>query len=164
MPVKERREAMSPLEVLAHLVEWATKDTAYNLEFIPAGRLAWQPAPTAKSVLEMVNEMSVLAQGMAPVLGGGPFAEPDYSPPTTREGAQALLLAAGREYAQALRAVQPEELGRPVAVEGAGFGFGTFPLAQAAGLPVVEILHHRGQIIYVQSLLGDTDVHVESWT
>jgi hypothetical protein len=103
MLMSERSGAMRPREGLAHLVEWATKDTTYKL-------------------------------------------------------------STGREYAQALRAVKPEDLGRPVAVVGAGFGFGTFPLAQAAALPVVEILHHRGQISYVQALLGDTDVHVESWT
>jgi hypothetical protein len=46
---------MNPMEVLAYQAEWAAKDTAHNLEFIPPEKLAWKPAPTAKSVLEMVN-------------------------------------------------------------------------------------------------------------
>ena len=47
---------MSPLEVLAYQAEWCAKDTAHNLDFIPADKLAWKPAPSAKSTLDIVNE------------------------------------------------------------------------------------------------------------
>ena len=147
---------MSPMEVLAYLVEWAAKDTAYNLDFFPADRLTWKAAPTAKSVLEMVNEMSSGARGMIPVLSGGSFAPPELPPAATVEAAKELLLSAAGEYAQALRALKPEDLDRQV-----DLGFGPIPLPRAAGLPAIEFIHHRGQIVFIQTLLGDTQDHFD---
>jgi DinB superfamily len=147
---------MSPMEVLAYQAEWATKDTAHNLDFIPADRLAWKPAPTAKSALEVANEMGRFARAMIPLLEGGSFGIPNIPPATTLAAAKELLLSTGRDYAQALRAVKTEDLSRPV-----DLGFGTFPLAQAAGMAVIEFVHHRGQIVYIQTLLGDTQDHFD---
>jgi hypothetical protein len=149
---------MSPLEVLASQVEWAAKDTAYNLDFIPADRLAWKPAPTAKSVLEIVNEMVGAAIKMTSVLGGGSWtpAPPEFAPATTVATAKELVLSTASQYARALRAVKPEELGRQV-----DLGFRVWPLPQAAGLPVIEFIHHRAQIVYLQTLLGDTEDHFD---
>jgi DinB superfamily len=147
---------MNPLELLAYQAEWATKDAAHNLDFIPADKLTWKPAPTAKSVLDIVNEMGMFAKGMTPMLSGGCFTRPDHPAATTLEAAKELLLSTGRDYAAALRAVKPEDLGRQV-----DLGFGTFTLAQAAGMPVIEMIHHRGQIIYIETLLGDTQDHFD---
>lgn len=147
---------MSPLEVLAYQAEWCTKDTAHNLDFIPPDKLDWKPAPTAKSTLEIVNEMVGFAKGMTPALSGGSFTRAEFAPATTLAAAKELLITAGREYAQALRAVEPEDLGREVDLQ-----FAKFPLAQAAGLPVIEYIHHRGQIVYLQTLLGDKEDHFD---
>jgi uncharacterized damage-inducible protein DinB len=147
---------MGPLEALAYQAEWAGKDTAHNLDFIPADKLEWKPAPTAKSVLQIANEMVYFAKGMLPVLSGGSFTRPEVTPATTAAEAKERLLATSSEYAQALRAVKPEDLGRQV-----DLGFGTVSLAQAAGMPVMEFVHHRGQIVYIQTLLGDTQDHFD---
>jgi hypothetical protein len=147
---------MSPLEVLAYQVEWAAKDTAHNLDFIPSDKLSWKPAPSAKSVLDLVNEMVGFARGMIPMLSGGSFTRVDSPPVTTLETAKELLLTAGRDYAQALRAVKPEEYSRTL-----DLGFGSFPLPKAAGMAVIEFIHHRGQIVYIQTLLGDTQDHFD---
>jgi hypothetical protein len=144
------------MDVLAHQTEWVTKDTAFNLDFIPADKLAWKPAPTAKSALEIVNEMVGFAKAVIPALRGGSVTRQEYPSPTTLEAAKELLVSSGRDYAQALRAVKPEDLGRQV-----DLGFGTFPLAQAAGMAVIELVHHRGQIVYIQSLLGDAEMHFD---
>ena len=48
---------MKPLEGLAETATWAGKNTAYNLQFIPADKLAWKPAPTAKSALEIAHHL-----------------------------------------------------------------------------------------------------------
>jgi DinB family protein len=147
---------MSPLELLAYQAEWATKDTAHNLDFIPADKLAWKPAPTAKSALEVVNEMVGFAKGLTPVLSGGSFTPPQFTPATTAAAAKELLISTGRDYAQALRDVKPEDMGRKV-----DLGFGTFTLGQAAGMAVIEFIHHRGQVVYIETLLGDTQDHFD---
>ena len=38
--------------------------------------------------------------------------------------------------------------------------FGEFPLSQAVSMPVVDLIHHHGQIAYIQTLLGDTEDHL----
>jgi hypothetical protein len=98
----------------------------------------------------------MFAKGMTPMLSGGSFTRPDHPGATTLDAAKELLLSSGRDYAAALRAVKPEDLGRQV-----DLGFGTFTLAQAAGMPVIEMIHHRGQIIYIETLLGDTQDHFD---
>src|SRR5262245_3059462 len=114
MQTSERSLRMNPLEVLAYQAEWATKDAAHNLDFIPADKLTWKPAPTAKSAIELANEMVMFARGMIPMFSSGSFTRPDSPPATTVQAAKELLLSAGRDYAAALRAVKPEDLGRQV--------------------------------------------------
>jgi hypothetical protein len=144
------------LEALAYQAEWAAKDMAHNLDFIPADKLSWKPAPTAKSALDVANESVGFAKGMLPMLSGGSFTPPNFTPATTAQAAKELLISTGKEYAQALRALRPEDMERKV-----DLGFGTFPLAQAAGMPVIELVHHRGQVCYIQTLLGDTEDHFD---
>src|SRR5207302_9664670 len=92
----------SPLEALASQAEWAAKDFAHNLDFIPADKLAWKPAPTAKSALDIANESVGFAKGMLPMLSGGSFTPPNFTPATTAPAAKELLISTGKEYAQAL--------------------------------------------------------------
>src|SRR5437660_285776 len=98
----ERSGAMSPLEGLARQAEWIAKNLAYNLDFIPADKLAWKPAPSAKSALDVANESVGFAKGMLPILRGGSFTRPDFAPATTVQAAKELLIATGKEYAAAL--------------------------------------------------------------
>jgi hypothetical protein len=37
---------------------------------------------------------------------------------------------------------------------------GELPKGFIAGLPVVELINHHGQITYIESLLGDTEDHM----
>jgi uncharacterized damage-inducible protein DinB len=145
---------MNPLEALAQQAEWAAKNTAYNLEFIPADRLSWKPAPTASSALEIVNHMVTAVRGALPMLAGGEWTMPEFTPATNLAEAQQLLTGSAGEYAAALRRVVLADLGRTVEMRR-----GPFPLAQAAGMPVVDLIHHHGQIAYLQTLLGDTESH-----
>ena len=149
---------MNHIEALAGQAEWAARNIAYNLDFIPADKLNWKPAPTANSALEIVNHVVMPLKNMKSVLGGGnlSYEKPDFAPATNLEEAKSLLISAAQEYAQALRAVKPEDLGRKIDVR-----FGTFPLAFVASMPVVDLIHHHGQIAYIQSLLGDTEAHFD---
>lgn len=151
---------MSPLELYAYQIVWAAKDAAFNLDFIPEDRLAWKPHPVAKSALEMVNEMVGSVKGMTAAFRDGSwtfaYPPPQFTPATTVDEAKTLLVDTAEEYARVLDAIQGEALDRPV-----DLGFAKLPLLKAAGLPVIEMIHHRGQIIYIQSLLGDAEMHFD---
>ena len=141
---------------LAGEAEWAAGNMAYNLDFIPADKLTWKPAPTANSALEIVNHITGVLIGFKPVLSGGSFAEPQFSPATDVVSAKSLLNSAAHDYAEALRAIKPEDMGKTV-----DLGFGDFPFPVAASMPVTDLMHHHGQIAYIQSLLGDTESHFD---
>jgi uncharacterized damage-inducible protein DinB len=147
---------MNPMDGMAQQMTWAGSNTAYNLGFIPQDKLNWKPAPTANSALEIINHALLAIKGMTPVLGGGQFAPPQSAPVTTLKDAQEQIRGAAEQYAAALRRLTPQDLERKIDLP-----FGSFTLAQAAGMPVVDLIHHHGQIAYIQTLLGDTESHFE---
>src|SRR5205809_140959 len=81
-----------------------------------------------------------------PVLDGGQFAPPDFTPPTSLQAAQDLITSAAEDYAGALQRLSPEALGKTVQLP-----FGEFPMSQAVTMPIVDLIHHHGQIAYIQT-------------
>lgn len=146
---------MSPMESLARTLDWAGKNTSYNLGKLPADKLDWKPAPTANSALEIMTHIVGVLKCMQPVAEGGEWVPPDFTPITTLEEAQSEIERCCEKYAAAMRALRPEQLGEPVPV----WGKYTFPRARAVSMPVVDVMHHHGQIAYLQTLLGDTEMH-----
>lgn len=143
-----------PLETIAGQMEWAAKNTACNLGFIPEDKLNWKPAPTAKSALEIVNHVMAFTQGATAVAQDGAWVETPFTPATNLKEAQELLTRVSGGYAAALRNVDPSRLGDDVALP-----FGTFPLGFFLSMPQVDLIHHHGQIAYLQTLLGDEEMH-----
>ena len=144
---------MHPMEGIARLLEWAGPDLAYNLDFIPEDRLDWKPTPDSKSARECAAEAALFMKSMIPVLAGAEWTRADYSPPPKVE-IQGLLRTVSKEYADALRSIPLERLGEVVSMP-----FGDTPLGQLAGFPVVDVIHHRGQVCYLQTMLGDKENH-----
>jgi len=147
---------MNPLEALAGQAEFVARNLAYNLDFIPADKLAWKPAPSALSALEVVNHTAGAFKGMQPVLSGGSFDPGGFTPATTLAAAKDLIISAATDYAAALRQVNPADLGKTIQLP-----FGMFTLARVAMFPVFDVMHHHGQIAYIQTLLGDTENHFD---
>lgn len=147
---------MHPLESAIRLAEFAGQNIAYNLEFFPADKLNWKPEPTAKSALEIVHHVSAFLNGMGSMLAGGEFTIAEPPAPTDLASAQALIRTATGVYVQAALGVDPARLGETVELP-----FGTFPFARAATMPAFDLIHHHGQIAYLQTLLGDEESHFE---
>lgn len=147
---------MNPMEGMARQMSWAGSNTAYNLGFIPQDKLNWKPAPTANSALDIINHTLPFITGMTPVLSGGAFAPPQTPPVTTLKDAQEQIKSAAEGYAAALRRLTPQDLERQITLP-----FGSFPLGQAASMPLIDLIHHHGQIAYIQTMLGDTESHFE---
>lgn len=147
---------MNQLDMIAGQAQWAATNIAYNLDFIPADKLDWKPAPTANSALEIINHILKTFKMMGPLLAGGEMSPQEITPATNITEAKQMLLAAVQEYVTALRAVPEESLGKPVTLR-----FGTMPLGRVAGMPVMDLVHHHGQIAYIQELLGDTETHFD---
>lgn len=146
---------MFVLEPLCTMAAWAARNTAYNLDFIPDDRLNWKPADSANSALEIVQHVGLAIQSMHRVLDGGEWSPIPPPLPANREEAKQLLIESTDRYLERVRALTPEELSREVLIAGRF----KFPLLRAATMPMVDLVHHHGQIAYLQTLLGDTDFH-----
>ena len=140
----------------AELARWAARDFVFNLEAIPADRLDWKPSPEAKSALEIAGEVAGGAGSVVPVLQGGDWTPSPNPQPATLAEARDLVLEKTEAYAAALEAADPSSLRRVFELP-----FGTFLVERFVLFPVIELIHHRGQLCYLQSLLGDAEVRFE---
>jgi uncharacterized damage-inducible protein DinB len=145
---------MTEMEVLARQVVWACENIAANLAFIPADRVEWRPAPTAKSALGIVNHCTEVLHRMSRVLQAGPLAQAQFAAATEVPAAQQLLTASAAQYAEMLRGAPEEELRRVIPFRSREFSF-----AEVAAMPVADMIWHLGQMAYIQTLLGDETTH-----
>lgn len=143
---------MHPFEIVIGQLEFMSANLAHNLDFIPDDKLNWKPAPDANSVLEIVNHLGVPLSGMANALDGKWQVE--FESATDREEAKRLITKLSNNYIRKLRALSVEDMDRTITTP-----MGDFPLPLAAGIPVVDLIHHHGQIAYIQTMLGDTEPH-----
>ena len=145
---------MHPFEMVIGQLEFMSANLAHNLDFIPDDKLNWKPAPEANSVLEIVNHLAMPLSGMANALDGR--WQVAFESAQDREEAKALITSLSAKYADKLRALSAEDMSRTVTTP-----MGDFPLPLAAGIPVIDLIHHHGQIAYIQTLLGDTEAHFD---
>ncbi len=147
---------MEDVKAAAWMIRYGARSLAHNLEFIPADRETWKPAPEAKSPLDVAAEAVRVFEMYLPILeeGGFPERRQGFEPPATLAEARARLLAITERYARALEAAGPE-LDRAQRMP---FG-GIFRATRAACYPLLDLMNHHGQILYLQTLLGDAEMH-----
>ena len=146
---------MHPLQILMDDVTWAGDNLAYNLKFIADDKLAWKPAPTAKSALEICAEV-VSVNRHIPHVMRGENTQPTTPTFSSREEAQNAVKSATHDYAAFLGTLQMSDLEGEIE-----FPWGPMPKKMVAGMPVTDTIHHHGQIAYIQTLLGDSESHFE---
>src|SRR5262249_381233 len=113
----------------------------------------WKPDPGAKSALEMAGEAAAGMRMFLPIFRGGDWGSLAHLRPASLAEAKSLLAEAGEEYAAALEGAGPE-LERTVNIaRGPLWG------AHAVLFPVIDLLHHHGQVCYLQTLFGDREQH-----
>ncbi|MGV3723042.1 MAG: DinB family protein [Actinomycetota bacterium] len=146
---------MADLKPLARIVRWGTASTILNLQKLPADKLDWKPEPTCKSALDVVAEVTGVMRTSLPMFSGGSMEYQPEPPATTLEEACARLQEASNAYVAALEAAG-DELEQPVETP-----MGTFWGSYAVVFGLIDLLHHHGQLTYLQSLLGDAEMHAD---
>ena len=146
---------MADLKAVARVVRWATGSMVHNLKQLPPDKLDWKPTPEAKSALQVTGEVAGVMRSFEPLFAGGKFEAQPLPQPTTLEEATSMLTEASEAYAAALDAAG-DELERSVESP-----FGEMWAAHSVLFGMIDLLHHHGQITYIQSLLGDAEMHFE---
>lgn len=142
------------LHSLIETTQWFGENFAHNLAFIPADKLAWKPAPTAKSAFEITQHAATSMRAMQAALSGADYFSVELEVADSLDAAQSQIRSATSDYAAFLRSLSPTDLEGEITLP-----FGAFPRAFAAKMDVQDVIHHHGQIVYIQTLLGDTEDH-----
>jgi hypothetical protein len=145
---------MEDLKAAAWMLRYSARSLAHNLSFIPEDRANWKPEPKANSPLEIAAEAIRVIHMYRPIFDGPEFPWRPAPQPATLAEAGPMLIEAADEYASKLEAAGPE-LDR---AQDMPFG-GVFRASRAACYPVLDVLNHHGQILYLQTLLGDAEMH-----
>jgi hypothetical protein len=140
----------------ADMARWAARDFIFNLEAIPEDRLAWKPSPEAKNALQLAGEVATVAINTIPVLQGGGWTPTPLAVPETLADARQLVIENVDTFAAALEEAEPSSLQRVLELP-----FGKFLATRFVLFPVIDLIHHRGQLAYIQSLLGDAAVRFD---
>ena len=135
-------------------MNWAASNIALNLDYIPDDKLNWKPAPTAPSALEIVEHLLAVLHRMTPLVGGFEVNSEAPQAVANRDDAKARLIEAAAKYSAMLHEMPLEKLGESVATR-----MGTMPRRALALMPVNDMIHHHGQIAYLQLMLGDEETH-----
>lgn len=143
----------TPLELIVGQIDWAHRNINHNLDFIPDDKLNWKPATETKSVLEIINHAANTVHTFTHLITGS--RQHDLPPAANRDEAKALITRVVEAHQKVVDALTPPELEQIVPTP-----VGDLPKGFVAGLPVVELINHHGQITYIQSLLGDTESHL----
>lgn len=143
----------APLELVAGQLDWAQTNINNNLDFVPDDKLNWKPAPEAKSVLEIINHAAGTVHTFTHLVTGSHRHE--LPPVTNRAEAKSLVTQVVTAHLSAIKALQPADMERIVSTP-----LGELPVGFIAGLPVVELINHHGQITYIQEMLGDSESHL----
>jgi hypothetical protein len=147
---------MEDLKSAARIVRWIAVNFIHNLSFIPEDKLTWKPEPIVKSPLEIAGEVTGAFQAMLPILQGGDWAHRELDHPASFAQAKERLTAAAEAYAAALESADRAAMDRMVEI----FHMKVWA-PRAVLLPVIDAVHHHGQITYIQSLLGDAEYHFD---
>jgi hypothetical protein len=148
---------MGSYDVLAGMTQFAGVNLAHNLDFIPEDKLNWKPAPDANSAMEVVVHVLHAMHGMRPMLKGEAWVSPAIETPKDLASAKAAVIEAATSYAEDLRNIDPAILGNNVETP-----MGPMPLGQVLTWGPFDLMHHHGQIAYIQTILGDKESHFAS--
>jgi hypothetical protein len=135
------------------LVEFGGRNMAFNVGFVPDDKLTWKPSPDAASVLEIVSHAAFALSGGIAMLQSGQWI-PEKIELKTRDEAQKLIGHHAETFAKLLRALKPADLEGTVETP-----LGADNKTDFLRMIVIDVLHHHGQITYLQTVWGDTDDH-----
>lgn len=149
----------STIEAVKQLTQEQTRQLTTAMEFIPEERRCWRPEGCAKTPQEIYLECAATYLWAAKLLQGEPAdwgqlvsKTQDY---TDFERAKELMEQWQSEFIAVLERLEGARLTELV---DPGWG-DKMPMGQFLLLPSYHSCYHAGQLNYVQTLLGDAEIH-----
>ncbi|MBN8690634.1 MAG: DinB family protein [Armatimonadetes bacterium] len=155
---------MKVQEFLAQGTEKSASELIRQAGRLPADKLTWQPADTARNALDQVAECAVIGRFIPNILETRETPKFDEESMArfkaakeeldTLEKASEALQASTALTAAAIRAMPDEALEETMQF----FGPEPWTILQIMGMHKWNMDYHCGQICYIQTLLGDKDM------
>jgi len=131
---------------------------------VPQEKYNWSPMGEARPVWDLLLECACILEAAKEWLEQGEMnfghyintrEEAKQNPPPLPE-LQARLQAAAEAYAQTIESLSDEQAMQEILNPMTGK---STPRIQAAGMPIMNMVYHFGQVNYLQMMLGDTEMH-----
>ncbi|MCS6949006.1 MAG: hypothetical protein RMM06_07070 [Armatimonadota bacterium] len=131
---------------------------------VPEDKLTWRPAPTATTVMEILQENAVIPFLLAEALRRRPKtaegalweqAKSRAGALETREACEQACRAGTEELLHTLRDTPAEELDQKIVLPWQA----SVTLLEAALVHYWNLTYHLGQVAYIQRLYGDTNYY-----
>lgn len=131
-----------------------------NVKAIPADKLNWKPMENGRSVLDQFAECAASPEIMKRALSGQGYnyLEEDTAKRkslTTLEAAEQALRSGNQRLMTMIRELPDSRLSEKVNLPWGD----TWSLCEIANMHYWNLVYHIGQINYIQTLLGDFEMH-----
>ena len=145
----------------------ALDDVLRAVEALPEDKRDWKPAETARSALNQLQEVAMSPQFFVPILREGKMPEFDDHAKEeadrlkksfdTFEKCREAAMEGTSELCQVISEFPDDRLEEEVTLPFAG---GTaMTMADVLGLHAWNMTYHHGQVNYIQTMLGDMEMH-----
>jgi uncharacterized damage-inducible protein DinB len=154
-------------QYLANSARLMAQTIGRTVPFTPTDKRNWSPMGAARTTTDVMQECAEALEMAIKLMKTGqwPSADPKARAaraealkknPPKFEDLQARLQKVVEEYAQAIEKFPAE---RWMEMVPSPFSGQQMPLGSLLGLPVFNMVYHWGQINYIQTMLGDTEMH-----
>lgn len=159
---------MSFKEELIQMTEKAGQEFLLNVRAMPADKLTWKPLDTGRSALDLLQEVAQSASYVIPILETRQV--PEFNPEMfaglmaerqswdTVEKCEEVMRANHARLFEIIRNFPDEDLKQTVHLPFAG-GFDQ-TMAEIMSYQYWNLSYHLGQVCYIQTLYGDTEMRV----
>jgi hypothetical protein len=157
---------MTVQELIVAQTKQAADAIVRNFNAIPEEKRDWRPMDAGRSALDLLQECATLAgyatktirDKKSPEFDEAKYAEwNEMRKSLTAEQAEAKLSESSEELYSAILDIPDSDLDAPISLP---FGEGMiWPLADVASMHRWNMNYHLGQLAYIQTLLGDREMH-----
>ena len=150
---------MNTAETLITLMDSGLNMLFDTVKAMPTEKLTWKPAPTSRTVVDLLNEFISTIPGSADMLTARTM-NPDFVS-GFKEGVERTVAeyesdirAATKTLYAAMRAFPESDFTHKLSLP-----WGDMSFLDIMSYPYWNLMYHIGQINYIQTLYGDTDMH-----
>jgi hypothetical protein len=147
-------------DFIASQTEVVTDGIIRNVKALPADKLDWKPFDKGRSAMSQFQECAVSPEIFIRALNGGGYVYTDdlkgkREALATVELAEKALRENTAELLKQIRALPDSRLDEPIELPWGA----TWRLVDVMNMHFWNLAYHVGQINYIQTLLGDFDMH-----